>query len=112
MAGNTSIAQVATRFNVLLSFVNKLLWRQRTSGSLAALPHRGGPGPLLDPAARAQLAACVAMQSDATRDELRLHLAASGGPVAGRTTGWQSLQALDLRRKKRASTQPSATPNG
>ena len=112
LAGNTSVSQVAARFSVSLSFVNKLLKRQRTSGSLAALPHRGGPSPLLDADARTQLAACVARQPDATLDELRVHLAASGGPAVGRTTVWQGLQTLDLRRKKRASTPPSATPNG
>ena len=111
-AGNNSLGQVAARFSVSLSFVNKLRQRQRTSGSLAALPHRGGPSPLLDAAARTQLAACVAWQPDATLDELRVQLAASGGPAVGRTTVWQGLQALDLRRKKRASTPPSATPNG
>jgi transposase len=111
-AGDSSLSQVAARFSVSLSFVNKLLQRQRTSGSLAALPHRGGPAPLLDAAARTHLAACVAQQPDATLDELRVHLAASGGPAVGRTTLWQGLQALNLRRKKRASTPPSATPNG
>jgi transposase len=121
-AGDSSLGQVADRFSGSLSFVNKLLKRQRTSGSLAALPHRGGPSPLLDAAARTQLAACVARQPDATLEELRVHLAASGGPAVagrrwraggggpavGRTTGWQGLQALDLRRKKSASTPPSA----
>lgn len=111
-AGGISLGQVAARFSVSLSFVNKLRQRQRTSGSLAALPHRGGPSPLLDTAARTQLAACVARQPDATLDELRVHLAASGGPAVGRTTVWQGLQALDLRRKKRVSTPPNATPNG
>ena len=51
-AGNKSFGQVAAQFSVSLSFVNQLLKRQRTSGSLAALPHRGGPVPLLDAAAR------------------------------------------------------------
>ncbi len=111
-AGNSSFGQVAAQFSVSLSFVNKLLKRQRTSGAVAALPHRGGPAPLLHAAARAQLAACVAQQPDATLDELRSQLAASGGPVVGRTTVWQALQALDLRRKKRVSTPPSATRRG
>ena len=111
-AGGSSLGQVAARFSVSLSFVNKLLQRQRTGGGVAALPHRGGPAPLLDAAARAQLAACVARQPDATLDELRVLLAASGGPAVGRTTVWQGLRALDLRRKKRVSTPPSATPNG
>lgn len=111
-AGDSSLGQVAARFSVSLSFVNKLLKRQRTSGSLAALPHRGGPSPLLDTTAYGQLAACVASQPDATLDELRVLLAACGGPAVGRTTVWQGLQVLDLRRKKRVSTPPSGIPNG
>lgn len=110
-AGDRSLGQIAAGFSVSLSFVNKLLKRQRTSGSLAALPHRGGPAPLLDASARAQLAACVAQQPDATLAELCVQLAASGGPAVGRTTVWQGLQTLDLRRKKRVSTPPSVTPN-
>ena len=109
--GDRSILQVAAQFSVSVSFVNKLLKRQRTSGTVAALPHAGGPAPLLDGAARAQLAACVARQPDATLDELRVLPAASGGPVVGRTTLWQGLQALDLRRKKSVSTPPSAPPS-
>lgn len=111
-AGDRSIPQVAAHFSVSVSFVDKLLRRQRTTGTVAALPHAGGPVPLLDEAARIQLAACVAQQPDATLDELRAHLAASGGPAVGRTTVWQGLQKLDLRRKKRVCTPPSATPNG
>lgn len=79
-AGNSSLGEVAARFSVSLSFVNKLLKRQRTSGTVASLPHRGGPAPMLDAAARAQLAACVAQQPDATLEELRVQLAAHGGP--------------------------------
>ena len=111
-AGNLSLPHVAAHFSGSVSFVDKLLRRQRTTGTLAVMPHAGGPVPLLDKAARTQLAACVAQQPDATRDELRGHLAASGGPAVGRTTGWQGLQTLDLRRKKRVSTPPSALPNG
>ena len=111
-AGDSTLGQVAARFSVSLSFVNKLRQRQRASGTVAALPHYGGPAPLLDAAARAQLAACVARHPDATLDELRVHLAASGGPAVGRTTVWQGLQALDLRRKKRVSTPLNAAPSG
>ncbi len=35
-----SLPQVAAQFAVSLSFVEKLQQRQRTSGSVAALPHR------------------------------------------------------------------------
>lgn len=105
------VGAVAAQFRVSVSFVHKLRRRQRTTGSGAALPRRGGPAPLLNAAARAELAACVARQPDATQAELRAQLAAAGAPAAGRTTVWQALQALDLRRKKRASTPPSAPPN-
>ena len=63
---------VAARFCVSASFVEKLCQRQRTSGSVAALPHRSGPAPLLDAAARAELVACLRQQPDATLDELRV----------------------------------------
>jgi transposase len=111
-AGDSTRGQVAARFRVSLSFVNKLLQRQRAGGGLAALPHRGGPAPLLDEVARTQLAGCVARQPDATLAELRALLVAAGGPAAGCTTIWQALQQLDLRRKKRVCTPPSATPTG
>ena len=107
-----SVGEVAAQFRVSTSFVHKLRRRRRTTGSLAALPHRGGPAPLLDAAARAELAASVARQPDATLDELRGQLAAGGAPAVGRTTVWQALQTLDLRRKKRASMPPNATPTG
>ena len=105
-----SLAQVAAQFAVSLSFVEKLRRRQRTSNSIAALPHRGGPAPRLTEAGRALLLTCVAAQPDATLDELRQHLVVAGGPTLGRTALWSALQALDWRRKKRVSTPPSAIP--
>jgi len=111
-SGEFTSGQVASRFAVSVSFVDKLLKRQRTSGSVAALPHRGGPAPRLQEADRQRLAACVAAQPDATLAELRQHLVAAGSPAVGQTVLWQTLQALDLRRKKRVYTPPSATPNG
>jgi len=103
---------VAARFCVSVSFVEKLCQRQRASGSVAALPHRSGPAPLLDPAARATLVACLRQQPDATLDELRVWVAALGGPAVSPATMGRAVQALDWRRKKRASTPPSATPSG
>ena len=103
---------VAARFCVSVSFVEKLRQRQRASGSVAALPHRSGPTPLLDAAARAELGACLRQQPDATLDELRVWLAALGGPAVSPATVGRAVQALDWRRKKRASTPPNATPSG
>jgi transposase len=107
-----TIGEVAAQFSVSESFVYKLRRRQRTSGSLAALPQGRGPAPCLDAVARAQLVACLRQEPDATLDELCSWLAAIGGPVVSQTTLWRAVTALDWRRKKRASTPPSATPTG
>ena len=105
-----TVSAVAVQFSVSVSFVAKLLQRERQSGSLAALPHRSGPAPSLDAAARTDLAACLRQQPDATLDELRVWVAALGGPNVSPATMGRAVQALGWRRKKRASTPPSATP--
>lgn len=107
-----TLAAVAARFGVSASFVHKLAQRQRTRGSVVALPHRGGPAPLLTEAARHQLLACLRQQPDATLDELRVWLAAVGGPAVSRATLGRAVQRLDWRRKKNTCTPPSATPSG
>jgi len=111
MEPKTRIHQVAARFGVSTSFIDKLLYRQRTTGSVAALPPNGGPAPLLDAAGRRDLEACWAAAPDATLDETRLLLAAAGGPAVGRTTTWRATEAAGWGRKKKASTPPNATPN-
>ena len=110
-AGATQAA-VAAQFSVSVSFVAKLARRQRTSGSLAALPRRGGPAPRLDAPARVLLGDCLRQTPDATLDELRGWLAALGGPAVSRSALGRAVQGLGWRRKKRASTPPSATPTG
>ncbi len=107
-----TIRQVAATFQVSTAFVDKLLRRQRTTGSVAAHPHSGGSAPKLDAAARAQVVAWVGEQPDVTLAELRAALVAAGGPAVSLTLLWQVLGAHDLRRKKRASTPPSAIPSG
>ena len=107
-----SLGAVAAQFSVSVSFVEKLLQRQRTSGSLAPLPLRGGPAPCLDASSRADVVACLRQQPDATLDELRVWVAALGGPAVSVATMGRAVQAVGWRRKKRASTPPSATPSG
>ena len=103
---------VADQLRVSLSFVAKLLGRHRTSGSAAALPPGQGPAPRLDGPALAQRSACLRHAPDATLDELRVWLAAVGGPAMSQSAQGRAVQALDWRRKERAFTPPSATPNG
>ena len=109
-SGEFTIEGVASRFMVSVSFVSKLLKRQRTTGSVAALPRRG-PAPRLQAADHQRLVACVAAQPDATLAKLGQHLVAAGSPAVSPTVLCQTLQALDLRRKKRGCTPPNATPS-
>ena len=104
------LVAVADQFSVSVSFVEKLLHRQRTTGSVAALPPRSGPAPDLDARARQELRACLRQEPDATLAELCTWLAAIGGPPVSQSTLWRAVQALGWRRKKRASTPPNATP--
>ena len=53
------IYQVAAQFRVSISFVDKLLYRQRTTGSVAALPPSDGPALMLDPTGHLRLTACL-----------------------------------------------------
>ena len=107
----TRIHQVAAQFAVSTSFIDKLLRRQRTTGSLAALLPKSGPAPLLDAAGLLDLAACWQQSPDATLDETRLLLAAVGGPALSRTAVWRATEAVGWGRKKKASTPRNATPN-
>ena len=107
-----TLGAVAAQFSVSVSFVEKLLQRQRTSGSLAPLPLRGGPAPCLDASSRADLVACLRQQPDATLDELRVWVAALGGPAVSPATMGRAVQAVNWQRKKRASTPRNATPSG
>lgn len=107
-----TLGAVAQQFSVSLSFVEKLRRQQRRTGSLVPAGGRRGPLPRLDAAARQHVVACVAAQPDATLAELGRQLVAAGVPAVSRISLWQVLQELDLRRKKRVYTPPSATPSG
>ena len=107
-----TLGAVAAPFSVSVSFVEKLLQRQRTRGSLAPLPLRGGPAPCLDASSRADLVTCPRQQPDAPLDELRVWLTALGGPAVSPATMGRAVQAVNWRRKKRVSTPRNATPNG
>lgn len=107
-----TIAQIATQYQVSISFLDKLLHRQRTSGSLLAKPASGGAPPLLTADHQAQLVAWVSQQSDLTLRELQQRLVEAGGPPASLSLLSIVLARHDLRRKKRVYTPPSATPTG
>lgn len=101
--------QVADRFGVSLSFVTKLLRRQRAGAGLAPKPATGGRPRCLAPSARALLVARVGQQPDVTLAELQALLVAERGQRVCLGVVWRVLAEHDLRRKKKPSTPPSAT---
>lgn len=93
-----STAEVAERFAVSPAFVRRLKQRFRQTGSLAPLPHGGGPARKLA-AHEGALRQAVREHPDATpaehRDRLKL--------PASRVTVWRTLRRLRLTRKKKST---------
>ena len=90
-----STAEVAHKYRVSGAWVRRLMQRYRASGQVAPKRRPQYQAPLLAPY-RAQLAALIAAQPDATLAELRTAL---GVPV-GLTTVWRAVRHLGLTVKK------------
>jgi transposase len=102
-AGEQTQPEVADRFQVSLSFVEKLWHRWRTSASYAAKPRAGGRERALaghEAHIRAQLAA----QPDATLAELCQRVRRRGGARSRTSQMCREIKRLDLPRKKSHST--------
>lgn len=93
--------QVAARFCVSIAFVGKLLRRQRHTGSIAALPGRGGRARYLNAAAQTWLVAQVEQTPDQTLAELHTAWVAAGGRPVCLPVLWPVLDEHGLRRKKK-----------
>jgi len=103
---------VADLFGVSLSFVERLLQRQRTTGTLAPRPHAGGPARCLDEADERVIRQRLEQQPDSTLDELGESIAQQSGKSVSRATLGRTVQRLNLPRKKRPFTRPSVTRTG
>ena len=104
--------EVAERFGVSRSFVQKLLRRRKRTGSIAAKPHAGGVKPLASGKDLTRLRQSVKAKPDATLAELCRSLAEAGGAKVSVPTMCRVMAALRLRLKKRRSTPRSATRRG
>ena len=91
---------IADTFGVSRSFVQKLLRRRRTTGSLAPLPHGGGGKPMLDDEAIALVGQLIKEQSDATLEELCEAVKKHRGIRVSVSTMCTMLKRLGLPRKK------------
>ena len=100
---------LADLFGVSLSFVEKLLRRHRTTGTIAPKPHAGGQRPSLDTAAHTLVQQLVHANSDMTLEELCTRVAAERGVHVSVATMCRVLQRRDLPRKKSRSMPASVT---
>lgn len=101
--GKTSQRQLAERFNVAVSFIEKLIKQEKETGSIAPKGHRGGAKPKLSTAQKQVIAELVAANNDATLEELCDQLEERVGVRVSRSTMGRLTQALDLTVKKNAS---------
>lgn len=103
--------EIADRFGVSLSFVEKLWHRWRQTGSCAALAHGGGPKRALADD-QALIREEIARQPDVSLTELCQGVAQSGGATASASMMCREIKRLKLPRKKSRSTIGSVRPRG
>jgi transposase len=102
--------EVADRFEVSRSFVQKLLRRRREGGSIAAKPRGRGPAALIGEQDRRRLRNLIKAKPDATLSELCRSLQEAGGASVSVPTLCRALKALRLPLKKRHCMHRSAIP--
>lgn len=96
--------ELARRFWVSLSFVEKLLKQLRETGNLAPKPHGGGHPPKLNAQQLALVEALVEANNDATLAELCEQFQRQTRLSISRSTMGRVLQKLNLTRKKKRYT--------
>ena len=97
--------QLAKRFRVSLSFIENLLKRYRTNGTLEPRAHGGGRVAKLSIEQEQVLVALVAEDNDAILVELCARLDEQTGVRVSRATMGRIVQKLKLTRKKKLCTQ-------
>lgn len=103
-AGNISQRQLAQRFQVALSFIQKLLKRYRETGSIAPKQRTQQTPTKLNAEQLLVLEQLVEATNDATLDELRYQLEQKTGVLIGRSTLDRMLTKLNLTVKKNTSS--------
>jgi transposase len=104
--------ELARRFHVSLSFIEKLLKQWRETGDLAPKPHGGGHPPKLNADQRVLVQALVESNNDATLDELCQAIQQQTQVVVSRATMGRLVQQLNLTRKKKRFMRLKPTPHG
>ena len=107
-SGHLSQAQVAARFSVSLRFVEKLLQRFRTSGSITPRAHAGGRQRCIAPEEEPVLIALLEADNDATDADIRARFTAATGKAVSTRTVNRMWRRLGVTRKKRRSAPASS----
>ena len=92
--------QLANRFSVALSFVQKIIKQYRTTGIVAAKPHQGGSRLKLTAEQLAVLAELIESNNDATLAELCAMLGSKTGVVVSIATMGRMTNKLNITVKK------------
>ena len=100
-----TLAVIAKRFSVSVSWITKLKRRRRETGSIAAKPPGAGRRPALAPAACERLRELVAQDGDATLIQLCDRI----GVTVSTSTMDRTLRRLGLSYKKRRAVPLSKT---
>lgn len=104
--GNISQNQLAQRFRVALSFIQKLLKQYRETGNIAPKVRTQQTPTKLNAQQLNVLQEIVNTNNDSTLEELRHQLAEKTGVLIGRSTVDRMLLRLNLTRKKKHCTRP------
>ena len=102
--GGMSQRQLAKRFRVALSFIEKLLKQYRETESIAPKVRTQQTPTKLNEQQLSVLKQLVEANNDATLDELRCHLEQQTGVLIGRSTVDRMLCLLNLSVKKKHCT--------
>ncbi len=108
--GQATQRAIAELFGLSVSFLEKLLQRYRTTGTLAAKPRGDGQKRRLD--YDQHILAWIQAQPDLTLAELQTKTCQELGISLSLATLCRNLKRLGLTRKKGPSGPPNVTPNG
>jgi len=97
-----SQGQVAAFFRIGEATLQRWLREYRETGDLASKPHTGGHDPLLAGEGVELLRSIVKRENDRTLEEYCLLLEEAGGPRLARSTMYDTLERLEITRKKSA----------
>jgi transposase len=106
---NLSQRELATRFRVALSFIQKLIKQWRETGNLNPKSHGGGQKLKLSSDQIILLGDLVKEKNDATLDELRKQIEEKTRTVVSNSTISRILKRLNLTLKKKHYTRVNVT---